>query len=280
MMDANLVLWNELEERGVSSLDQLDESEIVELALRYAVWIPIETFEKAPWLAPYALRKGRTRIDDRAPGDKRDLWGFPDENGYFTDDNSLIKAVVLRYGVRPSDSVYGTGRFKRGLVCCHVWAGTTTNPLLFSFIPNLVWLPSSLAPFSDGHLAGEPHKVHKTLQQVSCSRYFQHKTEVAQDRVAEAWNCLHLREMQTIKYEQFEFEIDNQLIDLVNKRLNRMTDFLSAVIENEERPKRFSRRFHAGAGKGIDATTPAIDKVVHSEKLEALLTELRRCQSQ
>jgi hypothetical protein len=86
--------------------------------------------------------------------------------------------------------------------------------------------------------------------------------------------------MQTIKYEQFEFEIDNQLIDLVNKRLNRMTDFLSAVIEKEERPKRFSRRFHAGAGKGIDKTTPAIDKVVHAEKLQTLLTELRRCQSQ
>ncbi len=279
-MDANLVLWNELEERGVSSLDQLKESEVVELAMRYAVWIPTETFEKAPWLAPYALRKGRIRIDDRAPGDKRDLWGFPDESGYFTDDNSLIKAVVLRYGVRPSDSAYGNGRFKRGLVCCHVWAGTTTNPLLFSFIPNLVWLPSSLAPFSDGHLNGEPHQVHQTLKQVSCARYLSHKTEVAQDRVAEAWNCLQLTEMQTIKYEQLEFEIDNQLIDLVNKRLNRITEFLSAVIEEKERPQRFSKRFHAGVGERIDPTTPAIDKVVHAEKLQALLAELKSCQSQ
>jgi hypothetical protein len=278
-MDANMVLWSELRQRGIESLDQLDEPEVVELALRYAVWIPIETFEKAPWLAPYALRKGRIRIDDRAPGDKRDLWGFPDENGYFTDDNSLIKAVVLRYGVRPSDSAYGNGRFKRGLVCCHVWAGTTTNPLLFSFIPNLVWLPSSLAPFSDGHLNGEPHQVHQTLKQVSCARYLKHKTEVGQDRVAEAWNCLQLAEMKLIEYEQCEFEIDNQLIDLVDKRLNRITDFLLAVIEEKERPQRFSKRFHAGVGKGIDATTPAIDKVVHSEKLEVLLTELRRCQS-
>ena len=279
-MDANMVLWNELRQRGIESLDQLNESEVVELALRYAVWIPTKTYEKAPWLAPYAVRKGRIRIDDRAPGDKRDLWGFPDENGCFTDDNSLIKGVFQRRGVRPSNSAYGTGRFKRGLVCCHVWAGTTTNPLLFSFIPNLVWLPSSLAPFSDGHLASAPHKVHKTLQQVSCSRYFQHKTEIAQDRVAEAWTCLQSAEMQTIKYAQFEFEIDNQLIDLVDKRLKRITDFLSAVIEEKERPQRFSRRYHAGVGKGIDATTPAIDRVVHSEKLEALLTELRRCQSQ
>ena len=279
-MDANLVLWNELEERGVSSLGQLNESEVVELAMRYAVWIPTETFEKTPWLAPYALRKGRIRIDARAPGDKRDLWGFPDENGYFTDDNSLIKGVFQRRGVRPIGSAYGTSRFRRGLVCCHVWAGTTTNPLLFSFIPNLVWLPSSLAPFSDGHLAGEPHQVHKTLKAVSFTRYFQHKTEVAQARVAEAWKGLQLAELQTVKYEQYEFEIDNQLIDLVSKRLKRITDFLSVVIEEKERPQRFSRRYHAGVGKGIDATTPAIDKVVHAEKLEVLLTELRRCQSQ
>ena len=91
---------------------------------------------------------------------------------------------------------------------------------------------------------------------------------------------MELSEIRTIKYEQFEFEIDNQLINLVNQRLNRITEFLSAVIEEKERPERFSKRFHAGVGKGIDVTTPAIDKVVHSEKLEALLTELRRCQSQ
>jgi|688.fasta_scaffold74603_2 hypothetical protein len=278
-MDANLVLWNELEGRGISSLDQLKESEVVELAMRYAVWIPTQTFEKTPWLAPYALRKGRIRIDARAPGGKRDLWGFPDENGYFTDDNSLIKSVFQRRSVRPSGSAYGIGRFKRGLVCCHVWSGTTNNPLLFSFIPNLVWLPSSLAPFSDGHLAGEPHPVHKTLKQVSFARYFQHKTEVAQARVAEAWKSLQVGELQTIRYEQYEFEIDSQLIDLVNSRLTRITNFLTAVLEKEEKPQRFSKRFHAGVGKGIDPTTPAIDKVVHAEKLEILLAELKRCQS-
>ena len=277
-MDANLVLWKELEQRGIESFDQLNESEVVELALRYAVWIPAETFEKTPWLAPYAIRKGRIRSDERAPGDKRDLWGFPDENGYFTDDNSLIKGVFRGRSVRPSSSCYGTGRFKRGLVCCHVWAGTTTNPLLFSFIPNLVWLPSSLAPFSDGHLAGEPHQLHKTLKLVSSSRYLQLKTEVAQDRVAEAWKYLQSAAMQTVKYEQYEFEIDSQLVKLVNGRLTRITDFLSAVIENEKRPQRFSRRYHAGEGKGIDSTTPAIDKVVHADKLKVLLKDMRDCQ--
>ena len=278
-MDANLVLWNELKLRGINSLDQLNESEIVELAIRYAVWIPTETFKKVPWLAPYALRKGRIRSDVRAPGDKRDLWGFPNEDGYFTDDNSLIKGVFRGRGVRPSVSSYGQGRFKRGLVCCHEWAGTTTNPLLFSFIPNLVWLPSSLAPFSDAHLAGEPHQVHKTLKQISSSRYRQLKTEVAQDRVAEAWRSLQSVELQTINHEQYEFEIDSQLIDLVEGRLSRITAFLEAIIERRDKPQRFSRRYHAGYGKGIDPTTPAIDKVVHADKLEVLLKELRRCQS-
>ena len=45
-MDANLVLWKELNERGIESLDQLNESEVVELALRYAVWYPLKPLRK------------------------------------------------------------------------------------------------------------------------------------------------------------------------------------------------------------------------------------------
>ena len=42
-MDAALVLLGELKLRRINSLDQVDQSEIVEQALRYAVWIPTAT---------------------------------------------------------------------------------------------------------------------------------------------------------------------------------------------------------------------------------------------
>lgn len=278
-MDADAVLWAELHERGITDLDALSDDEVVELALRYAVWIPVDTYVRAPWLAPYAVRKIRIRTDDRAPGEKRDLWGMPDEAGYFTDDNSLIKAVFKNRAVRPASSPYESGRFRKGMVCCHVWAGTTTDPLLFSFVPNLVWMPRSLAPYSDNHHSGAPHLVHDTLKWVAADRYRSAMPEVAADRVIAAWNRLAPVTGTVPVHEQLEFDITDQIVKLVDKRLTKLTGFLSTVLADDgARPKRFSRRYHAATGRGIDPTTPPIDHIVTSDALIELLDEMERCQ--
>ena len=277
-MDADAVLWAELSQRGITDLDQLSDDEVVNLALRFAVWIPVETFVRAPWLAPFAVRKIRIRNDDRAPGDKRDLWGLPDESGYFTDDNSLIKGMFRNRSVRPNSSPYGAGRLRKGMVCCHVWASTTTDPLLFSFVPNLVWLPRTLAPYSDNHQTADPHPVHNTLKQVALDRYRSVRTGVSAGRVEQAWERLEPVTESVVDHERFEFDVDGQLVNLVDGRLARLTGFLSAVLDGEgARPKRFSRRYHASVGRGIDPTTPPIDRIVNRDNLQRLLDEMESC---
>lgn len=279
-MDADAVLWTELHDRRIADLDELSDAEVVGLALRYAVWIPVDTFVRSPWLAPYAVRNIRIRTDDRAPGDKRDLWGLPNEAGYFTDDNSLIKGVFRNCAVRPSSSPYGTGRLRTGMVCCHVWAGTTRDPLLFSFVPNLVWLPRSLAPYSDNHHAAAPHPVHRTLQEVAVDRYLTFTPTVAADRVAAAWSRLAPVNGLAVAPENLEFDVTDQIVKLVEKRLARLTSFLEKVLtEDSGPPKRFSRRYHAGAGRGIDPTTPPISSIVTAALLTDLLKEMRHLQA-
>ena len=130
-IDGDALLGAELSLRGISALADLSTGEIVELVCRYAVWLPVETYLRSPWLAPYAVRRIRSRLDPLAPGPKRDLWGFPDERGYFSDDNSLIKGVVNNLRVNCDQSPYGDRPIGKGMVCCHVWAGTTGNPLLW-----------------------------------------------------------------------------------------------------------------------------------------------------
>src|SRR4051812_48522188 len=79
-VDANAVLQAELDRRAIAELKDLSSGEIVDLVLRYAVWIPLATYVRAPWIAPYAVRRIRIRTDPHAPGPKRDLWGLPDEH--------------------------------------------------------------------------------------------------------------------------------------------------------------------------------------------------------
>lgn len=257
----------------------MSESEVVELVLRFAVWLPVETFTKAPWLAPFAVRKVRIREEPNAPGEKRDLWGLPDSEGYFTDDNSLIKSVVLRKSLIPTTNAYGNSRLTAGLVCCHIWPHTTASPLLFSFIPNLVWLPKSLAPYSDGHLARPPHVAHQVLQRVSLYRYFEHETEVASDRVSLAWAQLEAPAAVSVPLiVATELADGAAVVKLVNNRLERMCRFLAATLEfGSAPPPRFSRRYHAGVGKGIDESVDSVQKSLSATLRGARLEEMRSC---
>ena len=275
-MDADGVFWADLHGQGVSVLADLTPQAVVELALSYSIWLPVDTYASAPWLAPYAVRRLRIRTDPRAPGPKRDLWGLPDEKGCFTDDNSLIKGVVKDLPVS-ADSPYGSRRIGTGLVCCHVWPGTTTNPLLFSFVPNLVWLPKSLATYSDAHLEGPPHEAHEALKAVSVRRYREHPPEVGKSRSEAAWQCLPAPAPRTAPCAS-EFLAGDRVAALARQRTIKMIDFLEASLTNDGRmPNRFSKRYHAGVGPGIDPSVWPIDQAVTVAARLRLISDLKSC---
>ena len=273
-MDANNVLRTELAQHGVEHVNELDAQEIVELALRYAVWLPVSTYERAPWLAPFAIRKIRIRTDAAAPGPARDLWGLPDASGHFTDDNSLIKGVVLRSRISPATGPYGNGVLTRGLVCCHVWSGSTSNPLLFSFVPNLVWLPRELARYSDAHLAGPAHILHDKLKQVSTGRFRKVRPRVAERRVESAWTALGAAE--PVVFACHEADVGDRVVQLVAGRVARLERFLIGTLSHDSAPpERFSKRYHAGAGKGIDSSVWPAQSIVSEANRRALLGVMR-----
>ncbi|MBY6366543.1 hypothetical protein [Rhodococcoides corynebacterioides] len=74
------------------------------------------------------------------------------------DDNSIIKKLPLPVDIgAPVGHPYNKRKPWRGFTACHIWhklpGGTLAgaDPWLYSFAPNLVWLPSWLAPLTDGH---------------------------------------------------------------------------------------------------------------------------------
>lgn len=261
---------------GFASSRELPAELVIELALRYAIWIPVETYSRTPWLAPFAIRKSRLRSEPHAPGDARDLWGAPTTEGYFTDDNSLIKPIPLKRSMRVPSGVYGSSEVGRGLVCCHVWAGTTANPFLFSFIPNLVWLPADLATYTDAHSMATPHPLHDVLKVVSRHRFGSAVVSADRGRVNVAWSLLpppttsnHLSDSGN------ELADPLRISRLVVTRVLRLVTFLEGTLSPGEMPRRFSKRYHAGVGPRIDRSVWPIQQYVTGEAREDLALAMR-----
>src|SRR5207248_16566 len=86
-----------------------------------------------------------------------DEWSAPDANGYFRDDNTLVKGLPRSLSISSPESsrVYGSAPIGNGFVSSHVWrmlrSGeyASRNPLTYSFVPNLVWLPGQVAALTD-----------------------------------------------------------------------------------------------------------------------------------
>lgn len=121
--------------------------------LRLGIWIDPKIYVARPHLVPFAIRDAQSRSKANRLG--TEAWGAPDDRGYFRDDNTLIKNWVKSFVVTSPEPAYDGRRIGNGFVACHVWRGTIdgrplhADPLLNSFVPNLVWLPSDLARLSD-----------------------------------------------------------------------------------------------------------------------------------
>jgi len=250
-------------------LNTLSDQEIVELVIRFAIWPATESYVNAPWSARYAVRRQRHRTDERAPGEKRDLWGMPDELGYFADDNSLLKSAYKNLHITGPKNPYKTLKLSTGLVCCHIWSATTSDPLLFSFLPNLVWLPKSLSRFTDVYKEKDIHRVHYVIQELSHRRYREVKTKVGNADCERAWNKLvrpaidlseniHLTEMKSEPSH-------SSRVKARHLRLNAVLD--AAISETPGGHKRFSKRYHLGVGGQIDKTIPPLDELVSKDHL-------------
>lgn len=118
------------------------------------IWFDSAAFAEVPFLVPYAVRDNQCR--SRNSPDGKDYWAFPNEKGFFRDDNSLIKNIPISLAVRsPLKDVYDGKRIGTGFVASHIWridaAGKSaaSNPLTNSFMPNLVWLPAQVSRLTD-----------------------------------------------------------------------------------------------------------------------------------
>lgn len=158
---------------------------VEQLILRLGIWWSPETYSRMPVLTPWCVRDRSCRYD-QGP----ESWGAPREDGYMRDDNSIIKKLPLPLAISaPAGHPYSGRKPWRGFTACHVWRDLPDgiageDPWLYSFAPNLVWVPSWLAPLSDRHGS----HTQGLLQRVSRNLFDTAATAPEhRERVADCW---------------------------------------------------------------------------------------------
>jgi hypothetical protein len=155
------------------------------------IWLPVELYQQSPVLRPWVVRDPDSHGNNSKGITYR--WGEPNEHGYLQDDNTQIKDLLKAKYVRgPRGSHLDGKRIATEFVASHIWRKTSEGPanqvpLLNSFVPNLVWLPSQISKLSDK----DGGIVQLTLQMMAGKIYRDVEVEShLQPVVEEAWSKL------------------------------------------------------------------------------------------
>lgn len=136
---------------------------------RLGIWWSPDAYKRLPVMVPWCIRDRSCRYD-QGP----ESWGSPREDAYLRDDNSIIKKLPLTCRISgPLGHPFLGRKLWRGFTACHIWRnmpdGTLAgaDPWLYSFMPNLIWLPTWLAPLTDRH----DSEVQRVLQRTSIALF-------------------------------------------------------------------------------------------------------------
>jgi hypothetical protein len=156
---------------------------------RLGIWWSPQAYQQMPVMTPWCARDRSCRYD-QGP----ESWGAPRADGYLRDDNSIVKKLPLPVQVTgPADSPYRGRKPLRGFTACHIWRDLPDgqvageDPWLYSFMPNLIWLPTWLAPLTDR----QGGAIQALLQRTSIARFRSQPVHPAVTPYAErAWRRL------------------------------------------------------------------------------------------
>jgi len=160
----------------------------VRFILDLSIWIDPKSYVKLPIFEPLAYRDQNAQGPPDMRGKANPLTAF------LVDDNSMIKNYAQGKVVSSKKIQYYDGRkISEGFWACHIWDRledntlTNTDNCLFSFIPNIVWLPKELSRLTD-HVP----IIKDVMKQLSIQLYGQLKlpNQALQSIVDESWEKL------------------------------------------------------------------------------------------
>lgn len=283
-IDGNHVLYHFLQKGLLQEDVWLFQMLTARLVASLGVWLPVKLYCRMPLLTPYAVRDNTCRKDVKAG--RPEAWGSPNSEGYFRDDNSLIKGIPTALAIESRFSGYNGARMGNGFVASHVWRSTTNggsaprHPLTNSFVPNLVWLPTQVAKLSDR----EGSFVQTYLQAISKKIYRSAPVSPHQENIAaDAWALLpdpsgippqglpRIEDLNFFKYTE-EFFMNR------SRSIRKVQELIASACRGEPGPK-VSKRYNEGlmlmTSSQLKPLNEFLIRYLHGLELPCGIAELR-----
>lgn len=260
---------------------------VAKLVTSLGIWFHPSLYQQLPLLRPYAVRDPTCRKRNNPEGIEQ--WGCPNEQGYFRDDNSLIKGMPASLGITsPLKDLYNGRRIGKGFVASHVWRVVdplhsdmeyaSRDPWTYSFVPNLVWLPIQVSKLTDRE--GSFSQIYLQALSAKIYRHAPVSPEMT-PFVEEAWSRLPLPEgipKQGLP-EEDELSFFN---DTSSFRLGRLKDIGSVANALEKRTRgqplekkvvssRYAEGLNLLSAEALGALAHALK--TYTEAIRATITE-------
>ncbi|MFC1901357.1 hypothetical protein ACFLX3_00290 [Chloroflexota bacterium] len=199
-VDGSNVLYHYLQKDLYENDVWLFQMLVAKLVTSLAIWFRPSFYQEFPLLRPYAVRDATCRKKNNPL--KIEQWGCPNEKGYFRDDNSLLKNLPSNLKITsPLKDLYDGKYIGNNFVASHIWREldpkqsndnyAARDPWIYSFVPNLVWLPAQVSKLTDRQ--GSFSQLY--LQAVSMKIYRNQPVSAAMHPfVTEAWKRLRMPE--------------------------------------------------------------------------------------
>jgi len=259
LLDGDNVLYHYFKQDLVT--EESPESKVImkKLLRNLAIWLPINLYQKLPVLLPFVVRDSRCR---KAVNKVAEEWSTCNANGYFRDDNTLIKSLPRSFKITGSNRTYAGCKLGKSFVTSHIWRIVpdssklaSEDPQLNSFIPNLVWLPRQISKFTDrkGSFA------QKYLQSLSYSIYHNVNMDTEKKNFVDGiWSRISVDSDIIIDGTDVEklnfFHMTN---DDIEKKVRRTLGDINLIKHPQRQKKLYCSRY-----------LPSLEKMKPSKKLE------------
>jgi hypothetical protein len=270
VVDGNGVIYHYLQKGLLQDDIWLFQMLAARLITSLGIWLPVQVYAELPLLVPFAVRDPHARANKRAG--TPESWGSPNHDGYFKDDNTLIKAIPRSLRIASTFRFYAGRRLGPGFTAAHVWqlhadeTRATRHPLTYSFVPNLVWLPKQVAlltdrtgSFVEAYLQAVAHKLYR---HVEVAPRHQELVERAWERLPPPSNIPE-QGVPTAEVLNF-FEASPAFFATRTRAIRQVRDLLSSVLGEGDRVPKVSGRYNAQIGTVSDGKVRALRNFLSS----------------